>query len=139
MTSDLAYNGIFLFSSLLSFTSPMTCWRPTTGQLFPSDSRHFFSPVLPGRPLEHLDVRLPSVEVSSRITFVRNFLALPRAAFVGQVKRHFQMTIQFLQSPAPLTMYQPIRFVELNPPSSDPCADRAIFLSSCPETPFFSK
>jgi hypothetical protein len=33
------------------------------------------------------------LEVSSRITFVRNFLALPRAAFVGQVKRHFQMTI----------------------------------------------
>jgi hypothetical protein len=39
----------------------MTCWRPTTGQLFPSDSRHFFSPVLPGRPLEHLAIRLPSV------------------------------------------------------------------------------
>jgi hypothetical protein len=30
------------FSSLPSFTSLMTCWRPTTGRLLSSDSRLFF-------------------------------------------------------------------------------------------------
>jgi hypothetical protein len=40
-TSDLVHNIIFLFLSLLSFTSFMTCWRPTTGRLLPSDSRLF--------------------------------------------------------------------------------------------------
>ena len=34
----------------------MTCWRRTTGRLLPSDSRLFFSQVLPGHPLEHLSI-----------------------------------------------------------------------------------
>jgi hypothetical protein len=40
--SDLAHNRIFVFSSPFSFTSLMTCWRPMTGRLYPSDSRFFF-------------------------------------------------------------------------------------------------
>jgi hypothetical protein len=54
-TSDLAHNGISLFVSLF-FTShtgtSMTCWRPTTGRLLPSNySRISFPQVLPGLPL----------------------------------------------------------------------------------------
>jgi hypothetical protein len=45
-TSDLAQNRIFLFLFLFFSTSRMTCWRPATGQLFPSNS----SPALPGLP-----------------------------------------------------------------------------------------
>jgi hypothetical protein len=47
----------FPFLILFFSTFHMTCWRRTTGRLFSSNSCAFFSPVLPGRLLEHLAVR----------------------------------------------------------------------------------
>jgi hypothetical protein len=82
------------------------------------------------------------VEVSSRITLRPKLLALLRSVPVclGYVNGQLHLTLLLIPKPALPIVNQPIRFVYLNPPSSDVrplCADRAIFSKACPETPFF--